>query len=225
MTVLRTRKFADPDANRGFPARPEHRLPRRRYSPERAWAPLSDDEWAVLAPFVLRSAEAAGPGRPVRDPRGRLDAVFWLAANARPGRAPPPWAALPPRFGKPDTASRHFRRLADAGLWERLLRALDRPDAPPALRALEHWVCAACRRATSVWRRAASRSAAPCRRAASTSSFLACSAAASFSAAPASRRSASARAAANFSSAAAMALAIPARAASASDFALAAIPF
>ena len=36
--------------------------PRRRYSPERAWAPLSDDEWAVLAPFVLRAAGAAGFG-------------------------------------------------------------------------------------------------------------------------------------------------------------------
>ena len=51
----------------------------RRYSPERAWAPLTDDEWAVLSPFVFRSADAAG--RPVRDPRGRLDAIFWLAAN------------------------------------------------------------------------------------------------------------------------------------------------
>ncbi len=59
----------------------------RRYSPERPWAPLSDDEWAVLSPFVHRAADVAG--RPVHDPRGRLDAIFWLAANTRPGRAPP----------------------------------------------------------------------------------------------------------------------------------------
>ncbi len=98
----------------------------RRYSPERTWEPLSDTEWAVLSPFLFRAAEAAmetrreaalaaaqhpdappfrerrRAGRPVRDPRGRLDAIFWLAANTRPGRAPPPWHALPERFGKPD---------------------------------------------------------------------------------------------------------------------------
>jgi hypothetical protein len=62
--------------------------PSRRYSPERPWAPLSDDEWAVLSPFVHRAADVAG--RPVRDPRGRLDAIFWLAANTRPGARPRP---------------------------------------------------------------------------------------------------------------------------------------
>ena len=92
----------------------------RRYSPERPWEKLSDDEWAVLSPFLHRAAEAeaerkreaeiaaaqhpdAPPlrdrrpaGRPIRDPRARLDAIFWLAAHTLPGRAPPPWAALPP---------------------------------------------------------------------------------------------------------------------------------
>ncbi len=147
----------------------------RRYSPERAWEPLSDDEWAVLAPFVLRSADgeaergrraeleaATAPnapvlrarrpaGRPVRDARSRLDAIFWLAANTRPGRAPPPWAALPERFGKPDTASRQFRRWARQGLWTRLLEALADPDRPggAVLRRLESWICRAFRRA---WR-------------------------------------------------------------------------
>ena len=122
--------------------------PRRRYSPERDWEPLSADEWAVLSPFVFRHAAA---GRPVRDPRARLGAVFWMAANTKPGRAPPPWAALPPAFGKPDTASRQFRRWATAGLWPRLLEALADPDRPGAaiLRRLESWICHAFRRA---WR-------------------------------------------------------------------------
>ena len=30
----------------------------RRYSPERTWEPLSDDEWSVLSPFLHRAAEA-----------------------------------------------------------------------------------------------------------------------------------------------------------------------
>ena len=116
-----------------------HPHPRRHYTPPRRWQPLTDAEWDALLPFVLVRDR---PGRPLKGARRRMDAIFWIAA------ADCPWRELPARFGKPDTASRHFRRLAGAGLWERLLRALARPDAPPALLALEHWVCAACRRAT-----------------------------------------------------------------------------
>ncbi len=112
---------------------------RRHYTEPRRWQPLTDAEWDALLPFVL---VREGPGRPLRDARARMDAVFWVAAS---GSA---WATLPPRFGRADTVSRHFRRLSHAGLWERLLRALARHDVPPALRAVEHWVCCACRRAT-----------------------------------------------------------------------------
>ena len=111
---------------------------RARLTPARRWQPLTDAEWDALLPFVL---VREGPGRPLRDARKRMDAVFWTAA------AGCPWREVPPRFGKPDTVGRHFRRLAHAGLWERLLKALARPDAPPALLALEHWVVSACRRA------------------------------------------------------------------------------
>ncbi len=130
-------------------APPAHRLPRRRYSPQRAWEPLTDDEWAALSPFVFCHS---GPGRPVRDPRGRLDAIFWLAAcAAAPGHSLAPWRMLPPEFGKPDTAARQFRRWAQAGLWTRLLRALADPDRPgiQVLRRLESWICRSYRRA---WR-------------------------------------------------------------------------
>ena len=123
--------------------------PRRRYSPQRPWQPLSDDEWAVLSPFVHRHA---GAGRPVRDPRARLDAIFWLAASTEaPGRSLAPWRVLPPEFGKPDTVARQFRRWAAAGLWTRLLEALADPDYPgiAVLRRLESWICRTYRRA---WR-------------------------------------------------------------------------
>jgi len=112
---------------------------RRRYAPVRRWQPLTDAEWDALLPFAVVQN---GPGRPLRDARARMDAVFWVASSGSP------WRTVPARFGKPDTVSRHFRRLTHAGLWERLLRALALPDAPPALLALEHWVCCACRRAT-----------------------------------------------------------------------------
>jgi transposase len=79
------------------------------------------------------------------------EAIFWLAAHTLPGRAPPPWAALPPEFGKPDTVSRQFRRWAKQGLWTKLLRALADPDHPgiTILRRLESWICRTYRRA---WR-------------------------------------------------------------------------
>ena len=112
--------------------------PHRHHTPVRRWQPLSDAEWGALLPFVLVQN---GPGRPLRDARARMDAIFWTAAS---GSA---WRTTPPRFGEPDTVARHFRRLTHAGLWERLLKALALPDAPPALLALEHRVVSACRRA------------------------------------------------------------------------------
>lgn len=112
--------------------------PRRsRYTPVRRWQPLTDAEWDALLPFVLVQNR---PGRPLRDARRRMDAILWAATAASP------WRDLPARFGKPDTVRRHFRRLSDAGLWERLLRALALPDCSAALRAIEHWICCACRR-------------------------------------------------------------------------------
>ncbi|GAA0566463.1 hypothetical protein GCM10009416_00480 [Craurococcus roseus] len=69
--------------------------------PCRPWAPLSDAEWDAVAAFVTRDA---GPGRPLRDPRGRLDTMLRNTLGNRP------WRELPPEDGKPDTVSRLFRR-------------------------------------------------------------------------------------------------------------------
>ncbi|GAA0585368.1 hypothetical protein GCM10009416_24660 [Craurococcus roseus] len=95
----------------------------------------------------------AGAGRPVRAPRGRLGAIFWMAAHLLPGPgwSPAPWRTLPPRFGKRDTVARQSRRWAQAGLWTRLLEALAGPDCPgiAILRRLGSWICRTYRRA---WR-------------------------------------------------------------------------
>lgn len=115
------------------------------YTPRRPWAPLSDAEWAAIAPYVTRDS---GPGRPLRDPRGRLDAML------RNTLADRPWREVPPEDGKPDTLSRLFRRWTHAGVWMRLLEALKAPDAPAPLRAMEYWLCRLARRAFWTLRRA-----------------------------------------------------------------------
>jgi transposase len=108
-----------------------------RLTPPRPWAPLSDSEWAALAPHL----EEPRGGRRVEDPRARLDAMFWAACRFAP------WRALPEAFGRPQTVARHFRRLTDRGLWQRLLRALAAAPEGHPLRAIEHFVARACRRA------------------------------------------------------------------------------
>src|SRR5689334_21519007 len=113
----------------------------RHFTPRRPWAPLSDAEWAALAPYVVRAE--GSPGRPLlgADPRGRMDAMLHVATTDVP------WRLLPEHLGKGATVARHFRRLAHAGLWSRLLEALAEPRCPPALRAIEYWLCRAARRA------------------------------------------------------------------------------
>ncbi|MFT8242451.1 transposase [Roseomonas sp. BN140053] len=113
-----------------------------RLTPPRPWSPLSDGEWQALLPHLARDLPQ---GRPLRDARTRMNAIFHLACTSGA-----PWHALPARFGKPDTVSRHFRRLTHAGLWGRLLRALAEAPADHPLRALESWICRAARRAHRV---------------------------------------------------------------------------
>ncbi|WP_165943378.1 transposase [Roseicella aquatilis] len=117
-------------------------LSHRRYTPKRPWAPMSDAEWAAVLPHLR--VVVMGQGRPLADARARIDAMFRIAASGQP------WHRLPEQYGKPDTVSRHFRRLARMGLWMRLLGACAAPDAPPALRRIEHFVVRAARRAMRV---------------------------------------------------------------------------
>ena len=77
---------------------------------------LTDGEWALLAPFVV---EAGAPrGRPPRDHRRTLDAVFWIA------RTGAPWRDLPAELGNWNSVHRQFRRWTASGVWDVLLQAL-----------------------------------------------------------------------------------------------------
>jgi len=109
-----------------------------RLTPPRPWSKLSDSEWAALLPYLLHRSPQ---GRPIPELRARMDAIFHTACTHSP------WREVPPEFGKPDTVSRYFRRLTHAGLWPRLLEAL--AEAAPAhpLRAIEHFIVRAARRA------------------------------------------------------------------------------
>ena len=39
-----------------------------------------------------------------------------------------PWEDLPERFGKPNSVSKRFRRLAQKGVWDRLFQAVQAPE-------------------------------------------------------------------------------------------------
>lgn len=135
-----------------------HDLVRRLYTgplfgltPPHPWAPMTDEEWAFLRP-LLPGTTNGGAGRPMADARARLDAIFravTLKRRKEDGGGRAPWRALPPEFGKPDTASRTFRRWAREGLWERLLRLVsDKSGArTPLVAGLRYRVCCAFRRA------------------------------------------------------------------------------
>ncbi len=77
---------------------------------------LSDAEWAFFEPFVTE----AGPlrGRPPRDHRRTLDAIFWIA------RTGAPWRDLLEELGNWNSVHRQFRRWTAIGLWDVMLAAL-----------------------------------------------------------------------------------------------------
>lgn len=112
-----------------------------RLTPNRPWERLTDAEWAALRPFL---ADRTTAGRKLSDERARMEAFFWVAAGNRP------WKDLPEHFGKPDSVSRHFRRLAHAGLWQLLLRALALPGQREKLATLAPWIVRCFRRATKL---------------------------------------------------------------------------
>ena len=77
---------------------------------------LSDAEWAFFEPFVIER----GPlrGRPPRDHRRTLDAIFWIA------RTGAPWRDLPEELGNWNSVHRQYRRWTASGLWDLMLEAL-----------------------------------------------------------------------------------------------------
>ncbi|WP_270938036.1 transposase [Falsiroseomonas oryzae] len=117
---------------------PPPAFPLRRSTP-RPWRPLTDAEWQALSAILHRS----GRGRPPRDARRCWDGIFWIACSKLP------WRALPPAFGRADSAHRALRRAAAAHhLHRMLLRVSDHPGfAGDALQPIEWFIVRAWRRA------------------------------------------------------------------------------
>src|SRR5690625_4322118 len=82
---------------------------------------LSDAEWAQLAPLLPPQRPATG--RPAHDHRTVLNGMVWIL------RTGAPWRDLPGRYGCWKTVYSRFRRWRDAGLWDRILIALQADGA------------------------------------------------------------------------------------------------
>ena len=82
---------------------------------------LSDEQWERIAPLL--PGKPGDPGRSGADNRLFLEAVLWIV------RTGSPWRDLHEAFGKWNSVFRRFRRWADQGVFESLLKALsDDPD-------------------------------------------------------------------------------------------------
>ena len=82
---------------------------------------IADQVWERLRPFL--PGDGGKRGRPARDNRLFLNAVFWIL------RTGAPWRDLPPDYGDWKNTHRRFCRWRDRGVWEQLLDAVvDDPD-------------------------------------------------------------------------------------------------
>lgn len=77
---------------------------------------LTDDQWAVLQEHL--PPQRAATGRPAKDHRTILNGILWRLATGIP------WRDLPERYGPWQTVYTRFRRWQRAGVWDRLLAAL-----------------------------------------------------------------------------------------------------
>ena len=94
---------------------------------------LSDREWERLQPLL--PPQKPKVGRPAHDHRRILNGIFWILRTGAPLRD------LPPQYGKWTTVVSRFYRWRAAGVWARLLAALqEQGDAKGELDWDKHYV-------------------------------------------------------------------------------------
>lgn len=78
---------------------------------------MTDEQWARLEPLL--PAQKPATGRPAKPHRAVLEAILWVL------RTGAPWRDLPAQdYGPWQTAASRFYRWRHAGVWERILAAL-----------------------------------------------------------------------------------------------------
>ncbi len=77
---------------------------------------LSDAEWAGLQPLLPPQK----PGKRRKDDRLVINGILWKLATGVP------WRDLPERYGPWQSVYTRFRRWTTAGVWDRLLAAVQR---------------------------------------------------------------------------------------------------
>ena len=77
---------------------------------------LTDRQWERLRPLL--PPPPSGRGRPRRDDRTVVEGILWRLKTGAP------WRDLPERFGPWRTVYSRFRRWQRAGVWDRVLAAL-----------------------------------------------------------------------------------------------------
>jgi len=76
---------------------------------------LTDEQWAIVGPLLPARART---GRRPKDPRVMLNGIFWILHTGAP------WRDLPERFGSWQTVYEHFSTWRRAGVFARILTAL-----------------------------------------------------------------------------------------------------
>ena len=77
---------------------------------------MSDDQWELIQPLLpAPKKQSGGPGRPPRDLRQVVDAIFYV------NRTGCPWRYLPKSFGHWNTVYTYFNRWSKAGTWSSIM--------------------------------------------------------------------------------------------------------
>ena len=94
---------------------------------------LTDAQWKRLAPLL--PPQKPKTGRPAKDHRLIINGILWIL------RTGAPWRDLPERFGPWKTVVSRFYRWRIAGVWDRVLAALQQQaDAAGDLDWSKHFV-------------------------------------------------------------------------------------
>lgn len=77
---------------------------------------ITDQQWKRLQPLL--PPQKGKTGRPARDHRQIINGILWVH------RTGAPWRDLPERYGPWRTVASRFYRWQKAGVWQRVLEAL-----------------------------------------------------------------------------------------------------